>query len=138
MTDGAGQSLTLTSPSTFSTYTLAPGATEAIQATYTIEQSASDSGSIINTATATGDSPQGTDDVSDVSDDPQATTLAGDDDPTVVNTNRNPSIEVTKTSTITYADSDAGVQLGDTINYTITVENTGNTCLLYTSDAADE
>ena len=67
--------------------------------------------------------------ISDVSDDPQATTLAGDDDPTVVNTNRNPSIEVTKTSTITYVDSDAGVQLGDTINYTITVENTGNTTL---------
>ena len=47
----------------------------------------------------------------------------------MVNTTLNPSIEVTKASTITYADSDAGTQLGDTINYTITVENTGNTTL---------
>ena len=57
------------------------------------------------------------------------TGLSGDDDPTTVSTDLTPSIEVTKTSTITYADSDAGVQLGDTVNYTITVENTGNTTL---------
>ena len=117
MTDGAGQSLTLTSPSTFSTYTLAPGATEDIQATYTIEQSAADTGSITNTVSVDGTAPDGT----EVSDDL--------DTPVVVSTDLTPSIEVTKTSTITYADSDAGVQLGDTINYTITVENTGNTTL---------
>ena len=117
MTDGAGQSLTLTSPSTFSTYTLAPGATEAIQATYTIEQSAADTGSITNTVSVDGTAPDGT----EVSDDL--------DTPVVVSTDLTPSIEVTKTSTITYADSDAGVQLGDTVNYTITVENTGNTTL---------
>ena len=117
MTDGDGQSLTLTSPSTFSTYTLAPGETEDIQATYTIEQSAADTGSISNTVSVDGTAPDGT----EVSDDLDA--------PVVVSTDLTPSIEVTKTSTITYADSDAGVQLGDTINYTITVENTGNTTL---------
>ena len=117
MTDGDGQSLTLTSPSTFSTYTLAPGETEDIQATYTIEQSAADTGSISNTVSVDGTAPDGT----EVSDDL--------DTPVVVSTDLTPSIEVTKTSTITYADSDAGVQLGDTINYTITVENTGNTTL---------
>ena len=51
------------------------------------------------------------------------------DDPTEVLTDRTPSIEVTKTSTITHSDSDVSVGVGDTINYTITVENTGNTTL---------
>ena len=95
MTDGDGQSLTLTSPSTFSTYTLAPGETEDIQATYTIEQSAADTGSISNTVSVDGTAPDGT----EVSDDL--------DTPVVVSTDLTPSIEVTKTSTITYADSDA-------------------------------
>ena len=117
MTDGDGQSLTLTSPSTFSTYTLAPGETEDIQATYTIEQSAADTGSISNTVSVDGTAPDGT----EVSDDLDA--------PVVVNTTLTPSIEVTKVSTITYADSDVSVGVGDTINYTITVENTGNTTL---------
>ena len=60
MTDGAGQSLTRTSPSTFSTYTLAPGETEEIEATYTIEQSAADAGSISNTVSVVGTAPDGT------------------------------------------------------------------------------
>ena len=117
MTDGADQSLTLTSPGTFSTYSLAPGETEEIEATYTIDQSAADTGSISNTVSVVGTTPDGT----EVSDDLDA--------PVVVDTDLTPSIDVTKTSTITYADSDAGTQLGDTINYTITVENTGNTTL---------
>ena len=74
MTDGAGQSLTLTSPATFSTYTLAPGETEDIQATYTIEQSVADTGSISNTVSVDGTAPDGT----EVSDDLDA--------PVVVNT----------------------------------------------------
>ena len=117
MTDGAGQSLTLTSPSTFSTYTLAPGETEDIQATYTIEQSAADTGSISNTVSVDGTAPDGT----EVSDDL--------DTPVVVSTTLNPSIEVTKASTITHSDSDVSIGVGDTVNYTITVENTGNTTL---------
>ena len=117
MTDGDGQSLTLTSPSTFSTYTLAPGATEVIQATYNIDQPAADTGSISNTVSVDGTAPDGT----EVSDDLDA--------PVVVNTTLTPSIEVTKVSTITHSDSDVSVGVGDTINYTITVENTGNTTL---------
>ena len=131
LTDGQGNVLSLTSggPNDWGSINLAPGASQDLIASYTISQAVADSGSITNTATATGDSPTGTDDVSDVSDDPLATGLSGDDDPTTVSTDLTPSIEVTKTSTITYADSDAGVQLGDTVNYTITVENTGNTTL---------
>jgi uncharacterized repeat protein (TIGR01451 family) len=117
MTDGAGQSLTLTSPSTFSTYTLAPGETEDIQATYTIEQSAADTGSISNTVSVDGTAPDGTEVTDDL------------DTPVVVSTTLDPSIEVTKTSTITHSDADVSVGVGDTINYTITVENTGNTTL---------
>ena len=50
-------------------------------------------------------------------------------DPTVVTTTElDPSIEVTKTATIT--DNGDGITgLEDVINYTITVENTGNTIL---------
>ncbi|MFT4805900.1 MAG: putative repeat protein (TIGR01451 family), partial [Psychroserpens sp.] len=39
------------------------------------------------------------------------------------------SIEVTKTATITDNNEDGKNNVGDTINYTITVENTGNTTL---------
>ena len=61
---------------------------------------------------------------------PDGTEVSDDlDAPVVVDTDLTPSIDVTKSSTITYADSDAGTQLGDTINYTITVVNTGNTTL---------
>ena len=117
MTDGDGQSLTLTSPATFSTYTLAPGATEVIQATYNIDQPAADTGSISNTVSVDGTAPDGT----EVSDDL--------DTPVVVNTTIDASIDVRKVSTITHSDSDVSVGVGDTINYTITVENTGNTTL---------
>ena len=130
LTDASGNVLTLTSggPSEWGTFNLIPGQIKNLSATYSIEQAAADSGRILNTITATGDSPNGTDDVSDVSDDPNSTSLASDD-PTEVLTDRTPSIEVTKISTITHSDSDVSVGVGDTINYTITVENTGNTTL---------
>ena len=116
MTDGAGQSLTRTSPSTFSTYTLAPGETEEIEATYTIEQSAADTGSISNTVSVVGTAPDGT----EISDDIDA--------PVVVLTDLNPSIEVIKVAAVT-EDGDGIIGVGDTIQYTITVENTGNVTL---------
>ena len=117
MTDGAGQSLTRTSPSTFSTYTLAPGATEEIQATYTIEHSTADTGSISNTVNVVGTAPDGT----EVSDDIDA--------PVVVLTDLSPSIEVIN-SAIIYDGYDDGYNgLGDTIEFSISIENTGNVTL---------
>jgi predicted RNA-binding protein with TRAM domain len=116
MTDGAGQSLTLTSPSTFSTYTLAPGETEDIQATYTIEQSAADTGSISNTVSVDGTAPDGT----MISDDIDASV--------VVLIDLNPSIEVIKVAAVT-DEGDGIIGVGDIIQYTITVENTGNVTL---------
>ena len=117
MTDGAGQSLTRTSPSTFSTYTLAPGVTEDIQATYTIEHSTADTGSISNTVSVDGTTPDGT----MISDDIDA--------PVVVLTDLSPSIEVTNAAIIYDGYDDGYNGIGDIIEYTIAVENTGNVTL---------
>jgi uncharacterized repeat protein (TIGR01451 family) len=114
MTDGAGQSLTLTSPSTFSTYTLAPGETEEVQATYTIEQSAADTGSISNTVSVVGTAPDGT----EISDE-----LAT---PVVVLTNSYLVIDFTKYATITDTNGDGSDGIGDLITYDLVATNTGN------------
>ncbi|MEO2066641.1 MAG: gliding motility-associated C-terminal domain-containing protein, partial [Flavobacteriaceae bacterium] len=64
--------------------------------------------------------------ISDDGDDTDGNTY---NDPTVVTTTAlEPSIEVTKTATVT-DNGDGETGTGDTINYTITVENTGNTTL---------
>ncbi|MCV6629334.1 MAG: gliding motility-associated C-terminal domain-containing protein, partial [Flavobacteriaceae bacterium] len=105
---------------------LAPGATATVTATHALTQVEIDNGSYSNTATATGDSPNGgPDDVSDDSDDPDTPAA---DDPTVTALNGNASIEVTKMSQIIdNGDGENGV--GDQIVYTITVENTGTVSL---------
>ena len=76
---------------------------------------------------ADGDSPGGTN-VTDVSDDDDDADGNTDDDPTEVIIPENPSIESVKTAAI--ADNGDGVLgVGDVINYTITVENTGDVTL---------
>jgi uncharacterized repeat protein (TIGR01451 family) len=52
-----------------------------------------------------------------------------EDDVTVVEITPLPEIEVTKTATVTDNNSNGIVDLADTIVYTITVENKGNTSL---------
>ena len=63
--------------------------------------------------------------VSDTSDD--GLTGAGDtgDDPTVYSITATPSIEVTKTVSHTDLDGDGEVSTGDSLVYTVTIENTG-------------
>jgi uncharacterized repeat protein (TIGR01451 family) len=61
LTDGNGNQLSLTQDSSIDGIVrdIAPGASESYVVTYIIEQDAADSGSIINTATATGSNPNG-------------------------------------------------------------------------------
>ncbi|WP_422107739.1 DUF7507 domain-containing protein [Winogradskyella sp.] len=109
--------------------TLAPGATGTVTATYTITQANVDAGNVTNSATATGDSPSGTDDVTDTSDDGDDLDGNTVDDPTVVTIAQNPAMELTKTALITTDVGPAGASVGDEITYTFSVENTGDVTL---------
>ena len=92
---------------------LAPGGSTIGTATYVVTQANIDAGSLVNTATATGTPPIGG-------------TVSGDGSVTVTFI-QNPAITVAKLITSRH-DRTAPV-LGDTIEYKITVENTGNVSL---------
>ncbi len=117
-------------------FTLAPGASASCTAAHTVTQSEVDAGSVSNTATATGEDPDG-DPVADDSDDPDDPTDVdpdGDgepDDPTVTPLDRSPELQVVKTDVL----NGSGV-VGDTVDYAITVVNTG-TVTVSAIDMAD-
>ena len=76
LTDGASNTLSLNSSPTFVTatsgstsITVKPAGSITYSASYTIQNSAYNSGSIKNTVTVTGSSPGNSNDVSDISDD---------------------------------------------------------------------
>ncbi|MGB2184137.1 MAG: DUF7507 domain-containing protein, partial [Flavobacteriaceae bacterium] len=127
LTDGNGNSLSIDT-SAWVVRDIAPGETEIYEAYYVIEQSAAESGSVSNTVTATGTAPDGSN-VIDISDDGDTGTTDTGNDPTVVEMDQIPSIEVIKTAVVIDNDSDGKNGIGDTITYTITIENTGNTNL---------
>ncbi|MBT0957857.1 DUF11 domain-containing protein [Alphaproteobacteria bacterium KMM 3653] len=85
-----------------------------------------DSGAVENSVTATGTSPDGTTEVDDISDDPDAGP-AGEDDPTRTAFEPEPSLSVLKTDDLT-AFEEPTLE-GNIITYTITVLNTGNVTL---------
>ena len=94
MTDGAGNTLSLTTAPTFvsasagsTSVTLEAGDQATFSASYVIEQSAANTGSVINRATVTASSPGNTNDVTDTSDDPNT---AQADDATIVEYHANP------------------------------------------------
>ncbi|MBQ6481419.1 MAG: DUF11 domain-containing protein, partial [Anaerolineaceae bacterium] len=89
-------------------FTLAPDETQTFEYTYTVSQADVDTGKINNTAAATGKDPKGNE-TSD-SDTETVTTVAQD-----------PELTVEKT-----AEPASGVKVGDTVTYTVVVENTGN------------
>nr|WP_321231209.1 gliding motility-associated C-terminal domain-containing protein [uncultured Psychroserpens sp.] len=140
LTDLDGNVLTLTTGPTFNGADagslegiLLVGETATYIATYVITQEDVDAGGVSNTVLASGDSPDDTT-VTDDSDDPNDTDNVdpdndGDpDDPTDTLINEDPSIIAEKSASIT-DDGDGVLGAGDTINYTITVENTGNVTL---------
>jgi uncharacterized repeat protein (TIGR01451 family) len=92
--------------------TLLPGETVTATATYVLTQADVDAGSVVNTATASGDDPTG---------DP----VTGDDTATVPVT-QTPSIALTKTGALAARATGA---VGDTVDYTFAAQNTGTVTL---------
>ncbi len=105
--------------------TLEPGQTEIVVATHTITQADIDAGFVSNSAVAVTDF-NGTA-VSDVSDDTDPLSPAGNDDPTITHITQNPEITVVKDDQLDYTDQSLSV--GDIITYQIIVQNTGNVTL---------
>ena len=106
---------------------LAPTETAVCEVEYILTQADIDAGLVENTATADGTDPSG-DPVSDDSDSTNpADDTGSDDDPTVVSIDPTPELELIKNSDgITDANGNGLVDLGDVVNYTFTVSNTGN------------
>ncbi|UGU16519.1 DUF11 domain-containing protein [Sinomicrobium kalidii] len=100
--------------------TLTPGATGTATATYTITQSDVDNGGVSNQALATGNDPNG-DPVED-----ESGTGEDNDDPTDTPLTQDPSIALVKAVTNTGSGENGAFVVGDAIEYTFTVTNTGN------------
>ncbi|MCP4305877.1 MAG: DUF11 domain-containing protein [bacterium] len=96
--------------------TLAPGASTTCTAAHVVDLADADAGFVINTATATGTDPHGT----DVSDDDAVAT------PVVVN----PTISLIKTlQTNADEDGSGGISIGDTLTYGFVATNDGDVTL---------
>ena len=100
---------------------LAPGAVGTASAEYVITQEDLDAGGVTNQALATGQDPNG-DDVTDTSDDDSNL----EDDETETELPVDGIISLIKTSIFNDESGDGYAQVGETIDYTFTVTNTGN------------
>ena len=135
LTDGNGNNLSILGPNFVSSTqfsaagTLQPNEVATYTASYTISQAAGNTGSVKNVVTATGSSPGNTNDVSDVSDDGDDSDGNTTNDPTIVFTTTDSTIEVTKTNILVDTNGDGATNAGDVIVYNITVQNTGNSLL---------
>ncbi|WP_415373962.1 gliding motility-associated C-terminal domain-containing protein [Patiriisocius sp. Uisw_017] len=106
--------------------TLAPGATDntTFTATYLITQANIDNGNVTNTATASGFNPLGVV-VSDISDDSSEL----EDDVTITVLCQNDSIALIKTGVFNDSNGDSCADVDETITYSFTVINNGNTTI---------
>ena len=93
--------------------TLAPGATLACAATYTVTQTDIDNGSFTNTATATATRPD-------------ASTISGSDDATATGPERLPAFTLDKVRT----DTTNPIIDGSVLEYEITATNSGNVTIM--------
>ena len=132
LTDGSSNTLSLNSSPTFVTATsgststtVKPNGSITYSASYTIQSSAYNSGSIKNSVTVTGSSPGNSNDVNDISDDGDDTDGNTTNDPTIIYTVALPSIESTKTATVSDVNGNGINDFGDIITYSILVQNTG-------------
>lgn len=109
---------------------LAPGAqdTATFTATYPLTQADLDAGQVSNTATVTGQDPSNTD-VTDQSgtavDNDTATVTILPEQPVLV-----PNLTIAETMAHTDSDNSGDVTVGDTLVYTITVINSGETAVM--------
>ena len=117
----AGQSSS-SSATTISETTLLAGSSYSYTVTYTITQSDIETGGISNTLIATALTPTSTV-VSDVSDDPST---AVPEDQTQITLLRSPTINVTKSATVSDVNGNGINDTNDIVTYTIIVSNTGN------------
>ena len=112
-----------------SSNTLAAGQVVTYTATYTVDQQAVDSGLVSNSVLDCASSPGNTNNVTDRSDDGDDSDGNTTNDPTETNLSRLPAIEATKTATVTDNNNNNVTDLGDTVVYTIAIENKGNVTL---------
>ena len=129
LVDALGNVLTLASGPTFVSGTLSSTAGSIkvgeeiyYTATYVIEQGAANSGAVSNSLYVIASSPGESNNVTDTSDDPNT---GAANDATVVNITPIPGIEVTKLVTV-IENGDGSLGIGDTVKYTISIENKGN------------
>ena len=136
LTDGNNQLLTLTTTPTFvsattssTSTTLQVSGVSTYTATYQVNQQAVDSGQINNTVLVTASSPGQTNNVTDRSDDGDDSDGDTDDDATIITITASPSLEVTKTASVTDINANGITDKDDNITYSITIKNNGNVTL---------
>ena len=103
-----------------------PSESATYSATYIISDSDAGTGKVINTVTVNASSPGNNNDVTDISDDGDDSDGNTTNDPTVIEIISIPKIEVTKVALVTDLNNNGINDVGDRIDYIITVENKGN------------
>ena len=135
MTDGNGRNNLDTVPlissvsSGSSSNTILTGGSITYTATYTLDQLSVNSGLVSNSAFVIASSPGKLNNVSDQSDNGNDNDGNIYNDPTIVTFGSFTLIDVKKSSTVTDINNNNAIDIGDKINYIITVENKGNVTL---------